>query len=225
MSDIIYWTDISRFPDPAKDPSVTKGLPQERIDKILNLKREISRKQSLCSALLQKYVAEMHGKSINDIYFGEHGKPLLDGVFFNVSHSGNIVVCALGDYPIGCDIELIRKTPKSVINRAFHKGEIQVLRSLSPEDSEDRGFFRLWTAKESYIKLIGAGLAYGMKKIYMYVTPYKNPHHIFAVNGNISAIFLKEYKIPQHENYVLFICTENRDYDAPLKRLYKKNLI
>ena len=76
-----------------------------------------------------------------------------------------------------------------------------------------------------YTKFIGDGLAFSFKKIYLTLTPYKNQHNIFMVNGKISLILLKEYKIPKHEDFVVFVCTEDRDFNAPLTRLFKKNLI
>lgn len=225
MSNVIFWTDISNFPDPATDVKAIKGLPQDKIDKILRLKQVLSRKQSFCSLLMQKYVAEMYGKSLDDIYYGKRGKPLLEGVCFNISHSRNIVVCAVSDTPIGCDVEFIRKAPQSVAKRVFSEQELKTAKWLSPNDSDDRLFFRFWTAKESYTKFIGDGLAFSFKKIYLTLTPYKNQHNIFMVNGKISLILLKEYKIPKHEDFVVFVCTEDRDFNAPLTRLFKKNLI
>ena len=76
------------------------------------------------------------------------------------------------------DVEFIRKAPQSVAKRVFSEQELKTAKWLSPNDSDDRLFFRFWTAKESYTKFIGDGLAFSFKKIYLTLTPYKNQHNI-----------------------------------------------
>ena len=52
----------------------------------------------------------------------EHGKPHpvnLPGVHYNVSHSGNLVVCAVDDSPVGIDVELIKAANLRVAERYF----------------------------------------------------------------------------------------------------------
>ena len=59
--------------------------------------------------LARKAIAEWGGIAPESITFGtkEHGKPYAKdlAVEFNVSHSGDMVVCAVDDKPIGIDIE------------------------------------------------------------------------------------------------------------------------
>ena len=89
---------------------------------------------------------------------GVHGKPMIEGVEYNLSHSGDWVICAISDKPVGCDIEKIRKAPATVANHFFSDKEKEYLDGLSPEQY-DEGFFRIWTLKESYVKMTGEGLA------------------------------------------------------------------
>lgn len=109
---------------------------------------------------------------------GEHGKPYvveLD-VHFNISHSGNMVVCAVSDKPVGIDIEQIRPIDLRVAKRVFNEDELQYLFGFSPTDkdfilSEDTGiltrFFEVWTAKEATVKCSGIGIA-DIKNVVLY---------------------------------------------------------
>jgi 4'-phosphopantetheinyl transferase len=98
-----------------------------------------------------------------DITFekNEYGKPFLlgvDKIHFNISHSGNWVVCAISDYPVGIDVETIKPTDFEIAKRFFSKYEYTALKS-QPDDQKQTYFFKLWTLKESYIKAVGKGLS------------------------------------------------------------------
>ncbi|MCM1227726.1 MAG: 4'-phosphopantetheinyl transferase superfamily protein [Clostridium sp.] len=95
---------------------------------------------------------------------GEYGKPYLENngsLHFNISHSRNLAVCAVAERPVGVDTELIRGFPERVMKRCFTEHEIE---SVNQSDFPETSFFQLWTLKESYIKAIGKGLSYPMKK-------------------------------------------------------------
>ena len=92
---------------------------------------------------------------------GEKGKPFIVGVenvFFNISHSGDYVVCAVSDREIGIDIEKRAKARMEVAGRFFHGEEVAQLKMLE-EDKQDQLFFNYWSVKESFLKYIGTGLA------------------------------------------------------------------
>lgn len=81
------------------------------------------------------------------------GKPYLPEhpeVHFNLSHSGNWVVLAIGDREVGVDVE---RTDRAVDRAALSKRHFTPEEQARPED-----FFAIWTAKESYLKHLGVGL-------------------------------------------------------------------
>lgn len=97
---------------------------------------------------------------------GWAGKPFAVGlsVEFNISHSENMVVCAVSDKPIGIDIEEIRDVDMCVIEqictvdeKAYIMQSIDIPTSIV-FSSELIRFFKVWTAKEAYFKCIGAGI-------------------------------------------------------------------
>lgn len=91
----------------------------------------------------------------------EHGKPYITGgdrpVFYNISHSGDYLLCALSDTEVGVDIERVEVARMNVAERFFHPAEIKSLQYLSGKEQDDL-FFRYWAAKESFLKYTGKGL-------------------------------------------------------------------
>lgn len=98
---------------------------------------------------------------------GQHGKPFLvvDGapseLAFNVSHSADRALIAIGRGPIGVDIELLGREADFdlVAKGVFTEAEQAAFRQRT--GAERRAlFFRLWTQKEALIKAKGCGFAY-----------------------------------------------------------------
>ena len=89
----------------------------------------------------------------------DNGKPCLRGdlnLCFNISHSGDYVVCVIDKNPIGIDIEKIGSADFSVAKRVFNKDEYD--RIFEDESQKNDMFFQYWTLKESYSKYTGKGL-------------------------------------------------------------------
>ena len=90
-------------------------MPDEEKQKIKNLYRLKDQQASLLGKLLlHKLLVEMRGSEIDlsELTYSTKGKPLLEGadVSFNISHSGDYVVCAVADQQeIGVDIEKIEE--------------------------------------------------------------------------------------------------------------------
>lgn len=96
---------------------------------------------------------------------GEHGKPFFaerDDIFFNISHSGELVAVGVGKCPVGVDVQVVRRVKDSLINKLCNYNEKEFI--LESTD-KDRAFITLWALKESYIKAIGLGMSYPMSEI------------------------------------------------------------
>ena len=109
--------------------------------------------------LLWEGLAREYGVVCPPVFdFGSHGKPVLrddPGLHFSLSHSGNAVLCALDCHPVGADIEMIRRKNLEYLLSVFSDPEQA---SIARADSPETCFTRLWTRKESYLKLTGEGL-------------------------------------------------------------------
>lgn len=76
-----------------------------------------------------------------------------DGVYLNLSHSGDWFAAACGSAPLGIDIERVR--PRAVTAqpaRVFCAGEAA---ALEQDPDPLTGFYRLWTLKEAACKAAG----------------------------------------------------------------------
>lgn len=121
--------------------------------------------------LARKAIAEWCHVSVEEIQFGlsEYGKPFAIGldVEFNISHSGNMVVCAVDNKPVGIDIEQIRPMDLNVARRICTEKEIAYIFADNLREDEFckitdfkilTRFFEVWTLKEAYGKYIGTGM-------------------------------------------------------------------
>lgn len=92
-----------------------------------------------------------------------HGKPAVTGLdgHFNASHSGELMLIAAADVPLGCDIERIDPGIdwQPLAERLFAAEERAALAAL-PGEAGRTAFFRVWARKEAFVKAIGEGLAY-----------------------------------------------------------------
>lgn len=89
-----------------------------------------------------------------------YGKPFVLNrkVHYNISHSGNWVVCAVSDLPIGIDTEEPGPIDLKIAESFFSSSENDMI--LHAKDEEKiKLFYKLWVLKESYIKMHGMGLS------------------------------------------------------------------
>ena len=94
------------------------------------------------------------------------GKPVIASattistLHFNLSHSGDLALCAISDREVGVDCERLRchEDIEPVARQFFSSNEAHTLDGLSGID-QTRCFFRTWVRKEAYVKGTGEGLA------------------------------------------------------------------
>ncbi|MCI8609058.1 MAG: 4'-phosphopantetheinyl transferase superfamily protein [Firmicutes bacterium] len=94
--------------------------------------------------------------SLMTIQREEKGKPYFTDLplEFNVSHSGYMWVCIMGETPCGIDIQEIRDCGYTKIAaKHFSRYEQSFVMKLGL-----RGFFQIWTRHEAFGKYTGAGL-------------------------------------------------------------------
>ncbi|MBU0993048.1 MAG: 4'-phosphopantetheinyl transferase superfamily protein [Proteobacteria bacterium] len=148
------------------DEKFNSLLPYISTQKKARINRYIQRsaaQQTLISDLLLRSI--IHDKlsmKNSDIHFGqnEFGKPYLlgkDNFYFNLSHSGDWVVCAISDSVVGIDVEKIKPTDYNISKRFFSQDEHEYLTCQKGKQRLDT-FYDLWTLKESFIKAVGKGL-------------------------------------------------------------------
>ncbi|URR36471.1 4'-phosphopantetheinyl transferase superfamily protein [Thermosynechococcus sp. HN-54] len=84
------------------------------------------------------------------------GKPYLQGLEFNWSHSDNLAVLAIsGSAAVGVDVEILRPCPqRSAISRRFFGASLQ----QRVQEGGDRAFLQAWTYYEAWLKAQGVGV-------------------------------------------------------------------
>ena len=83
------------------------------------------------------------------------GKPYIKDCpyHFNLSHSGDWLLLAVGDAPVGADIEKITKIRPKTMEKYFSQSEQERVKK-----NGTKAFFEIWTQKESYVKYTGEGI-------------------------------------------------------------------
>ena len=151
-------SDVSSLPDPLTDPDLLTGIPPWRQAYILRYRRAEDRQRSLGVWRLMERMLAAHGFQAHQVAVDARGKPYCDGVFFSLSHAGDLALCAVSDGPVGCDIERVNNAPLEIAPRVFRPDERAYLRAAQDGGEAQRRFFTLWTLKESYMKMTGEGL-------------------------------------------------------------------
>ena len=160
-----YLLDASVLPDPKEDESVLSGIPDWRRTYILRYLHPCDRKLSLGAWRLMESILKRHGFLAENVKIGKNGKPECKGIYFNLSHSQDMVLCAVSENPVGCDIEKVTNAPLEVAEHYFSQKECQYIADASNSADADHRFFRLWTLKESYMKMTGEGISLSPNRI------------------------------------------------------------
>ena len=97
---------------------------------------------------------------------GEHGKPFLSyrpAIHYNISHSGEYVVCVLADEEVGIDVQQHRKANyERMLERMVPQ---DMIREILDADKPEKAFFTQWVLREAYIKWTGEGLSRDLRTI------------------------------------------------------------
>ncbi len=136
-----------------------------RRDKALSYRYERGKMLSAGAGLLLDNMLQSRGLREREMRYvvGEHGKPAFEQhleLHFSLSHSGTVVACAIGDVPLGVDVQTIVTARDSLVNYTMDAAEKAKLYALTDTDSRNAYFTQLWTLKESYAKATGTGLTH-----------------------------------------------------------------
>ena len=120
--------------------------------------------RSILGIALVKLFFGSYGYRIDKIIYTD-GKPEVygAGMEFGISHSENWVTCAFSKEKIGIDIEK-KKYNERIMERCFNTTEIEYIKTSHNRETMINNYTKTWTIKESYIKYLGIGLKYGMKR-------------------------------------------------------------
>ncbi len=158
-----------------------------------------------------RFLLKTFGIEQEDILFetNEYGKPKLkkqENIFFNFSHSGDWVVCAIGDKPLGVDVEQIKGKDLEIAKRFYTEYEYEDL-LRQKEEKRPECFIKYWTLKESYTKAEGKGLSIPFTTFGFRFT--QDDVALYIGEEPSKEYFLYVYKID--EGYEAAVCAHDPD--------------
>jgi 4'-phosphopantetheinyl transferase len=149
-----------------------KQLPAAMQQSIRKFMRWQDAQLSLLGKILLLEAFKKNGiakERLEEIQYTAFNRPYLSGEFdFNISHSGEVVLCAFSNHVrIGIDIEKIKPLDTDEFTDQFTSAELGAIRNSADPLCE---FYNWWTLKESLIKADGKGLTIPLKSI-DFITP------------------------------------------------------
>lgn len=198
---------------PLEDTEVFSACFEEvkdiRKEKINSLNRIQDRRLSLGAGLLLKHAFARCGLDYEaaEFYNDENGKPHVKGddVFFSLSHSGDTVLVSLSDKIVGCDVELACEYKEAVAKRFYHPLEVSHLEKITDAEDKRLEFYRIWTAKESFVKAIGQG--FRISPVSFAAIP--SPHCPVVQTVTDKQLFVKSFSLDAA--YICSVCSEYSD--------------
>ena len=213
-----YIINIRQLEEETVFQAVLPSVSSYRRQKIAALRNGKDRCRILGASLALNAALQLYGLNEGAMEFdlGDQGKPVLrdhPDLHFSLSHAGDYAICSMGAQEIGNDIERVRPGKLRVADRFFAEEEKAWLyRADLPEEQESR-MFRLWTIKESFLKVTGFGMSLPLRDftVYMEDDGAVRLHHM--LNDNI--YYIKEYALPavfrETTDYKISVCSMDSD--------------
>ncbi|MBN1040258.1 4-phosphopantetheinyl transferase [Clostridium botulinum] len=195
-----------------------------KIKKFIDKKDKI--RTLIGEVLIRTIIIEKLKLANNYIIFNknQYGKPYLEGYpdfNFNISHSGDYVLCAIDDKPIGIDVEEVKYIEyEEIAKNFFTTKESKYIVNQDLKFQLDR-FYEIWNLKESYIKCCGQGLSIPLKSFSIELEEY----------GNIKVVSKNEYKkhilklFDIELGYKVAVCSLNKEISNNIVRVNQNCLI
>ena len=168
---------------------------KNKIDKLIITRK----KQSILARILLKNILKnKYNINYNDIIvkYNKYGKPFINNINFNISHSHDYVIVAASDKNIGIDIEMIRDYNPTSMNLFCTDNEIKYINN---NQNKKLAYWKIYTLKEAYFKMLGTNLS-NMKNVEFNILKNK----ITCVNNENLKIFVST----EINNYIFSIIHE-----------------
>ena len=211
---------LNELSDAEFECALSKIDPEQK-DRIMRFHFIEDKKRALAGILLSKYaIGKVFGLLPDEIRFekNKYGKPHVagrSGVHYNISHSGDYVVCAVSSSPVGIDVQEISGQNLDVADRFFSQEERDAL-AMCEGDAKRKLFYEIWSLKEAYIKCIGMGLSKPLDEFG--VVKESGKYRLIDKGEWIDEYHFCKYDID--ERYSLCVCSQ--DASIPTETEYVK---
>ncbi|WP_029231145.1 4'-phosphopantetheinyl transferase family protein [Butyrivibrio sp. VCB2006] len=187
-----------------------KQMPEYRKAKIDRLGPLKSKMQSLGAGILLLKGLEKLGMTDAVIVEGEDKKPYIQGatdVEFNLSHSGDLVVCAFSDACVGIDVQKTKSFNRKLVNFVYKDEEIKYIKYRSETQFDmDLLCTKMWTMKESVMKYYGKGLSMDPRIIFL---DQEHDNRVYHNGELLENIHFTGY---EQEGYYITVCSEYENF-------------
>jgi 4'-phosphopantetheinyl transferase len=212
----VYIADISALKETSVFERFLGQVPEYRQKKAMSFKFPKGKMQSLGVGLLLQMACRDAGfdGADNHIVYGENGKPYLKDfpeVHFNLSHSGERVMCVISPFEVGCDVEIIKGDRGKLAERFFKPEESAWIKHFETLEAQSEAFYRLWTLKECYMKVTGRGLSLMPDMFALHMDELENV--TLFHEGKRPEYSFRE--IDLHDGYRYAYCIKNDGFIAP----------
>ena len=212
----VYIADISALKETPVFERFLGQVPEYRQKKAMSFKFPKGKMQSLGVGLLLQMACRDAGfeGADNHIAYGENGKPYLvdfPEVHFNLSHSGERVMCVISPFEVGCDVEIIKGDRGKLAERFFKSEESAWIKHFETLEAQSEAFYRLWTLKECYMKVTGRGLSLMPDMFALHMDELENV--TLFHDGKRPEYSFREINL--HDGYRYAYCIKNDGFTAP----------
>ena len=148
---------IAQIPRKTNVTALSHPLRQSQIDSCKSNK--VKEEKFYVWKLLEYAVFSLFNKPLTDfnITLDKTGKWLSNGFEFSLSHSNGVVAVAISPYPVGVDVELIKKPKVNVYGKVFNDKQLIEFNRL-PEDEKAEYFITKWANKDGCKWLAGQAM-------------------------------------------------------------------
>jgi len=156
----LWLIDLTKF-DHNPFIEVLSSDEKEKLNKIIiPLEQQRRAKSRVLLRLILANYLKISPSEINFIY-DENGKPILETISFNISHTANYLAVLIDSYrAIGVDIESELRTNKVINSLAKRFFSLQEFKAFKDYKNHEKTilFNRIWTLKEAVLKSTGTGI-------------------------------------------------------------------
>ncbi|MCQ2435351.1 MAG: 4'-phosphopantetheinyl transferase superfamily protein [Clostridia bacterium] len=165
----VYYADFGEFIENESLVSERLGeLDEKRRQRIAKARHSDIKAQIMAGGLIiRAALKDSFGIDEFELAENEFGKPYVVGrpdVHFNISHSGKVVVCAVSDTECGVDVEDL-SVSHDIMGVATRFMSVLEYDAMMMSENPNRAFCRLWTLRESYVKMRGRGFDIGLSTL------------------------------------------------------------
>lgn len=205
----IFYADVSPLDNDEIFNTFFDSVSGYRQKKINAFRQRKDKNLSLGATLLLDTALREYSLFEKDMIYGEYEnhKPYFKNrpdMHFNISHSGNVAVAVISESEVGIDIEKIKEFDLKIAKRFFAQEEYEFVENMPSKDERNKAFCRLWTLKESFMKITGKGMQLPLNSFCFH---FENDKPSVEYNEAAGEFYFYEYDYIK--GYRLAVCSQN----------------